>query len=75
VTNKDMTRAQAQAEAFRRWGPGATIKFLPAHEGRSRRGRLARYSCIVGNGSPGSFYAIEGQGNTWTEAFADARPR
>jgi hypothetical protein len=70
-----MTRAQAQAEAFRRWGPGATIKFLPAHEGRIRRGRLARYSCIVGNGSVGSFYAIEGQGNTWAEAFDDARPR
>jgi hypothetical protein len=72
---KDMTRAQAQAEAFRRWGPNGTIRFLPAHVARIQRGRLARYSCIVGNGSTGGFYCIEGQGHTWTEAFADARPR
>lgn len=70
-----MTQAQAQAEAFRRWGPRGTIKFLPAHVERMQRGRLARYSCIVGNGCVGSFYAIEGQGHTWAEAFADARPR
>jgi hypothetical protein len=72
---KDMTRAQAQAEAFRRWGPSGTIRFRPAPESRIRRGRLARYSCIVGNGEAGAFSSVEGQGHTWLEAFADARPR
>lgn len=72
---KDMTRAEAQAEAFRRWGPNGTIRYVPGHVTRIHRGRLARYSCIVGNGNAGSFSSVEGQGHTWLEAFADARPR
>lgn len=72
---KDMTRAQAQAEAFRRWGPNGTIKFRPGSVSRIQRGRLARYTCIVGNGHADSFSSVEGQGHTWLEAFADARPR
>ena len=72
---KDMTQAQAQAEAIRLWGPGGRIRFLPSRVNRIQRGRLGRYSCIVGNGVAGSLYSIEGQGNTWREAFADARPR
>jgi hypothetical protein len=71
----DMTEEQAQAEARRRWGAGGTIKFRPAPEKRSGRGRLARYPCVVGNGIPRSFEAVEGQGYTWREAFADARSR
>lgn len=71
----DMTQAQAQAEAIRRWGPGGMVKFRPRRPARSAPGRLARYCCIVGNGVERSFYSIEGQGDTWREAFADARPR
>jgi hypothetical protein len=72
---KDMTQRQAQAEAVRRWGASGTIRFRPPLVARSQRGRLARYSCTVSNGVEGSFYSIEGQGHTWREAFADARPR
>jgi len=72
---KDMTQTQALAEAVRRWGPSGTITFRPPRSIKSIRGRLARYCCTVGNGGGGSFYSIEGQGNTWLEAFADARPR
>jgi len=72
---QDMTEKQAQAEAIRRWGPGSTIEFRPSRSTNGRRGRLARYRCTVANGDRGSFYSIEGQGNTWREAFADARPR
>jgi len=72
---RDMTQKQARAEAVRRWGPNATITFLPPRSGKIRRGRLARYCCTVGNAGGGSFRSVEGQGNTWLEAFADARPR
>jgi len=72
---KDMTQKQARAEAVRRWGPSGTITFLPPRSRKSRRGTLARYCCIVGNGGGGSPYSIEGQGNSWREAFADARAR
>jgi hypothetical protein len=70
-----MTQEQARAEAVRRWGASGTIKFRPPPGARSHRGRLARYSCTVGNGVAGSFYSVEGQGHTWREAFDDARPR
>jgi len=72
---KDMTQKQAWAEAVRRWGPTATIEFRPPRTSGNRRGRLARYCCTVSNGDRGSFESVEGQGNTWVEAFADARPR
>jgi len=72
---KDMTQKEAQAEALRRWGPSGRITFRPTRADRLCRGRLARYCCIVGNGVNGSFYSVEGQGNTWREAFADARAR
>ena len=75
VRVKDMTEQQALAEAVRRWGATGTIKFRPSRAGGGHRGRLARYCCTVGNGVSGSFYSIEGQGNSWREAFDDARPR
>src|SRR5207245_9415654 len=72
---KDMTQTEALAEAIRRWGPSGTIKFRPPLPARKQRGRLARYCCIAGNGIAGAFYSIEGQGNSWREAFDDSRPR
>jgi hypothetical protein len=69
-----MTKEQAQAEAVRRWGPGGTVIFRPGAAGKSR-GRLSRYSCVVSSGQSGFFPSMEGQGDTWQEAFADARPR
>ena len=71
---KDMTQKQAQAEAVRRWGPSATIEFRPPRSA-ARRGRLARYCCTVANGDRTTAYSVEGQGDTWREAFADASPR
>jgi hypothetical protein len=71
----DMTQEQARAEALRRWGPGSTITYRPSRASRLSRGRLARYSCTVSNGNPGRAEAVEGQGDTWREAFADARER
>jgi hypothetical protein len=73
---KDMTREQALAEARMRWGIDGAIR-LRTHSsasGRVQRGRLARYRCVVGNGGLGKDCSIEGQGNTWREAFLDARP-
>jgi hypothetical protein len=72
---KDMTLQQAQAEAVRRWGSTGTIKFRPSSAGLIQRGRLARYCCTVTNCEVRSAYSVEGQGNTWREAFADARTR
>jgi hypothetical protein len=69
---KDMTEQQARAEAVKRWGAAATIQYSPARS--PRRGRLARYTCKVGNGAAGTT-GVEGQGYTWREAFDDARPR
>jgi hypothetical protein len=69
-----MTREEAEAEAVKRWGAGGTVIFRPGATGKSR-GRLARYRCVVSSGGRGYFPAIEGQGDTWQEAFADARPR
>jgi hypothetical protein len=60
----DMTREEAQAEAIKRW-----------HQSRGNRGRLARYCYTVSNGLAGSCACVEGQGNSWREAFADARSR
>jgi hypothetical protein len=70
-----MTQKQAKAEAFRRWGASGTITFRPSNPAKNHRGRLARYPCIVSNGANGSSRSVEGQGDTWLEAFADARPR
>jgi len=72
---KDMTEKQAQAEAFRRWGATGTIKFRSSSANRIQRGRLARYCCTVSSCQVRSLYSVEGQGNTWREAFADARAR
>jgi hypothetical protein len=69
-----MTQKQALAEAIRRWGASAIIRFRPADPNKPQRGRLARYCCTVGNGDARRVYSIEGQGNTWLEAFADAKP-
>ena len=74
-TMTDLTLEQARAEAVRRWGAGGRVEFRPPRTPRSRRGRLARYPCTVGNGGGGAFRSIEGQGETWLEAFADVRPR
>ena len=70
-----MNEKQAQAEAFRRWGPGGTIEFRPPRVPGMARGRLARYACKVGNGGGGGVRSVEGQGDTWLEAFEDARQR
>ena len=72
---KDMTQAQARAEAVRRWGARGSIEFRPSRVPRAQRGRLARYACKVGDGALGCGGSIEGQGDTWREAFDDARPR
>jgi len=66
-----MTQDEARAEAIKRWGEGATVTFRPRRNGE-RRGRLARYSCIVSSGAGGFFPLTEGQGDTWQAAFADA---
>jgi hypothetical protein len=72
---KDMTYAEALAEAIARWGPTGAVRLrASAPNGRSQRGRLARYPCTVGDGGLGKGRSIEGQGNTWREAFLDARP-
>jgi hypothetical protein len=73
---KDMTEEQALAEAVRRWGPSGAIRLRTQSSvsGRVQRGRLARYRCVVGNGGLGKDCSIEGQGDTWREAFLDARP-
>lgn len=71
----DMTQEQARAEAFRRWGAAGSIEFHPPRRPRTLRGRLARYACKVGNGAGQGMRSEEGQGDTWREAFADARPR
>lgn len=70
---KDMTQKEALAEAIRRWGENATIEYR--HSLKGKRGKLARYPCIVHSGQVRSFTAVEGQGNTWREAFDDARSR
>jgi|tagenome__1003787_1003787.scaffolds.fasta_scaffold20099173_1 hypothetical protein len=70
-TLKDMTQEQAQAEAIRRWGSSATAIYRPSRRADGGHGRLARYCCTVGNGRVG-MYPVEGQGNTWREAFDDA---
>jgi hypothetical protein len=68
---KEMTQKEAQAEAVRRWGSRGTVTFRSRRR-NGRGGRLARYCCTVGNGHPGSVRSVEGQGNTWREAFEDA---
>ena len=72
----DMSEEEARAEAKRRWGPSGAVRLRveAAHPGRSTRGRLARYRCTVGDGSLGKECTVEGQGNTWREAFDDAAP-
>ncbi len=73
---KDMTEEQALAEAKKRWGASGAIRLRTdsSTSGRVHRGRLARYRCVVGNGGLGKDCSIEGQGDTWEEAFLDARP-
>src|SRR3954464_4214998 len=69
----NMTHKEAQAEAIRRWGEGGTATFRPGAKGK--HGRRTRYKCVVSSGEGGDFPAREGQGDTWQEAFPDARPR
>jgi hypothetical protein len=70
-----MTLKQAQTEAVRRWGTSGAIRFkpTPVAQSHSGKGRLGRY-CVVGNGHLGKRCSVEGQGDTWLAAFADARP-
>jgi hypothetical protein len=72
---KDMTLEQAQAEALRRWGAGGTVTLRRSRSATGSPGRFARFRCTVSNGLARSIQAVEGQGDTWAEAFADARPR
>lgn len=71
-----MTQKEALAEAVRRWGKSGAIRCrpAPASKARVRQGRLSRYRCTVGNGDLGKYCSVEGQGDTWREAFEDARP-
>jgi hypothetical protein len=71
-----MTEKEAAAEATRRWGASGTIRLRSDTNGlgNAKRGRLAPYRCIVGDGRLGQHRTIEGQGDTWQEAFLDARP-
>ncbi len=73
---KDMTEKQALAEAVRMWGASGAVRLRTdsTSPGRVLRGRLARYRCVVGDGGLGKHRSIEGQGDTWREAFLDARP-
>jgi len=74
----DMTEEQALAEARRRWGDTGAVRVRPpAVTTRSGgvRGRLARYRFVVGNYDLGKRCSVQGQGDTWREAFADARAR
>jgi hypothetical protein len=73
---QDMTEEEALAEAIRRWGTSGAIRLRTdsSATGRVVRGRLARYRCVVGDGGLGEDRSIEGQGDTWREAFLDARP-
>jgi hypothetical protein len=73
---KAMSDKEALAEAVRRWGSTGAIRLRPDGVSKSKngRGRLARYRCTVGNGHLGKACSIEGQGDTWEEAFADAKP-
>ena len=75
MKTRDMTDKEARAEALKRWGPTGTVTFRPPRTSTSSRGRLARYCYIVGNGDVRTLYSVEGQGNTWREAFEDARAR
>jgi hypothetical protein len=72
-----MTEQQAMVEAKRRWGDtGVVRQRAPSlYKGRGGPGRLARYRYMVGDGQLGARCTIMGQGNSWSEAFDDARPR
>lgn len=73
---REMTDKQALEEAMRRWGGEGAIRARARPAGKSERepGRLARYRCTVGNHGLGKRCSIQGQGDTWREAFVDARP-
>lgn len=73
----DMTNEQALAEARRRWGNAGSIRELPARPSSKpgTRGRLARYRFTVGNAHLGPRCTVQGQGDTWRDAFADAGRR
>lgn len=76
-TETDLTEEQARTEARRRWGLSGTVRLLPLtrHQREGERGRLARYRYLVGNGRLGARCTILGQGDSWRQAFDDAKPR
>ena len=76
VAVSDLTAQQALMEARRRWGDGGAVRLLPLgrHQGQGR-GRLARYRYLVGNGRLGLSCTVQGQGDSWSQAFEDAKPR
>ena len=73
---RDLTESEAAAEAIRRWGPSGAIRLRSDASGLGsvKRGRLARYRCTVGDGGLGEYRSVEGQGDSWLEAFLDAKP-
>lgn len=74
----DMTESQALAEAKRRWGESGAVRVRPPSvttRGSGVRGRLARYRFVVGNCGLGKRCSVQGQGDTWRDAFADAQAR
>jgi hypothetical protein len=68
-----MTEDEAHAEALRRWGPTGAVRCRKATTENGQRGRLARYRYMVGDGNLGKACVVMGQGDTWLEAFLDAR--
>ena len=74
----DLTEKEALSEARRRWGATGTVRMRPPptrQEGRQAPGRLAPYRYTVGNGGLGKHCTVLGQGDSWEQAFEDARPR
>lgn len=74
---REMTNEQALAEARRRWGNSGSIRELQAGPSArpGARGRLARYRFTVGDGHLGPRCTVQGQGDSWRDAFADAGSR
>lgn len=73
----DLTEQQALLEARRRWGDTGAVRLRapPTYKAGRAPGRLARYPYVVGNGRLGPSCTVLGQGNSWAEAFEDAKPR
>jgi len=83
AAGKPMTRAAALKEARRRWGRHAIIEsrdyWLEVEKGPDgkalrplRHVKVRRPYCMVGEVIGGFAVSVQGQGETWEQAFADA---